>query len=560
MTKFNLRPYQEQAITDIRQQYSTGQRRVLLHLATGGGKTVIFSRILEAVYKNNKRGLLVVKGRELVNNASNRLFREGIDHGVLMANSWNNKPNAKILVCSIDTLTRREIYPKADFIVIDECQDAGSKSYKKFLKQYQNAYILGVSATPHVKNGLQHVADVVVRPVTIKQLIDMGFLCPPKYFIPSKIDVSGVKIDSRTGDYVTGQLEKEMDKSAIYGDLVSNWKKKGENRKTIIFAVSIKHSKKITAHFNNSGIPCAHVDANTSAQDREKIIKDLEQGKILAISNVNVFGVGVDIPCLSCCIMARPTKSYNIFIQYLGRCTRIFPNKKDFLVFDHVGACFEHGFIEDEQECILEGWKGESKQIKQSILNCESCFIIFDPKINYQTYLKNLDGNEIELKKFINNKKEKLGDRCFRSKSLFLCPACEHDNTDYVERKRDAEEKEDKLKEISEEDRILIQQKNRLKELRKIRKAKGYKQGWVYHAFKVEFGEEVAAQFIKKRTVPAWVTKQLEGKKMEEEKTKTKTKKKKCGDCNGKLPPAEYAGDGNDWTSGQCICHDVREK
>src|ERR1700730_16585851 len=57
---------------------------------------------------------------------------------------------------------------------------------------------------------------------------------------------------------------------------------------------------------------------------------------------------GWDMPEVSCCILARPTKKMGLFRQMIGRILRPAPGKVDAIVLDHSGAVFRHGFVEDE--------------------------------------------------------------------------------------------------------------------------------------------------------------------------------------------------------------------
>ena len=113
--------YQQKAVDEIRSLYARGTKKVLLHLATGGGKTHVFSHILKTSAERGKKAIMVVRGRQLVDQASQRLFKEGVRHGVRMANHWNKDFSAPIQICSIDTLSARDnFWPEADLVVIDD--------------------------------------------------------------------------------------------------------------------------------------------------------------------------------------------------------------------------------------------------------------------------------------------------------------------------------------------------------------------------------------------------------------------------------------------------------
>lgn len=354
-----------------------GDGRFLLGDFTVTHNTHCFSfMMIEAVAKN-RRCIMLVRGRKLVDQASKRLVRERVPHGVMMRGHWNFRPTMPIQLCSIDTLIARGWRPPADLIVIDEVHQAVSDGYREFLKDYPDAFVVGVTATPYSHKSLEHVADTIVHPITMSELISIGFLVNARYFAPDEPNVTGVRVSKSTGDYVQEDLAALMDKSAITGDIIHHWKKLAENRPTLCFAVSVEHSKHIAAQFSSAGIPAAHCDADTPEPEREKIIAQLENGEIKVVSNVGIFCTGVDIPCVSCIVMARPTKSYNLYIQQAGRGTRIHPGKENFILLDHAGNVLRHGYIVDEPEPDLKGRKQPEGQ-NPRIRRCEACFALVE--------------------------------------------------------------------------------------------------------------------------------------------------------------------------------------
>lgn len=359
----------------------SGNKRALLHLATGAGKTVCFTHIMRSTVLNGKRCGMLVRGRKLIQQASYRLFRENTTHGVRMAGHPNYSRTAPIQLCSVDTLiSRKELRPHFDLIIIDEVHQANSDGYKEVLADYPNAYIIGVTATPYSTKGFRHVADFVVHPISIRELIAQGFLVDGRYFAPSNPDLDGVKVSRSTGDYMQDQLAAAMDKAKLTGDIVSHWLKLGEGRQTLVFAVSIEHSLHLRDQFLAAGVPAVHCDADSTDSERNDAIKRLVDGSIKVICNVGIFCTGVDIPSLSCIVMARPTQSYNLYIQQAGRGTRIHPSKRDFILLDHAGNIHRHGFITDEPEATLDADE-EQPTNRRRIKTCEECFAIFlEPK------------------------------------------------------------------------------------------------------------------------------------------------------------------------------------
>lgn len=461
-----LRPYQQNALDAIRQHFGRGRKRVLLHLATGGGKTVVFCKLLKLVQEKGNRAVMVVHGRQLVAQASERLHREGVEHGVIMGNHWNKNAKAQIQICSIDTLYRRKDLPDFNLLVIDECHMATSDGYRWLLEQSKEKFVLGVTATPYHQKGLGHVGEVVVKPVSMNQLIADGFLVGPKYYAPSTIDTSNVKIIQ--GEFHQRQLAEAAMRSKLTGDLVDHWLRLAKGRPTLAFAVSVEHSKLIAATFNNAGIRAEHIDAETCGEERTRAFKALERGDISVLSNCGVLTTGFDCPPVSCLVVARPTMSYALHVQILGRGTRPYPGKSDFIVLDHAGNLMKHGCILEEREATLDPMpKGKAKP--PGLVSCPDCYAVY-------------------------------------AATAKACPACEAVNLNYVDRR--AVPSTDRNKDLLPADlerMRMIARKNQLKDKAK---RKGYKRGWAYHQFKREFGEELAAEFFPQRNLPGWLRRQ----------------------------------------------------
>jgi len=374
----NLRPYQAKAIEQIREHFRLGQRRVMLHLATGGGKTHCFSFMMIEAANRGVPCLMLVRGRKLIDQASTRLHREGVHHGVIMAGrDWAARPSALIQLSSIDTLIARKLRPFADrervLIVIDEAHQATSDGYVKVLADYPNAHVVAVTATPYSRKPLRHLAGALVHPVTVQKLVDMGNLVAPKYYAPSNPDVSRVKVSQ--GDYVASQLAEVLDTATLRGDLVFYQQKLARGKPTLVFAINVEHSKHIAEQYRAAGVRAEHCDADTPDAERERIVREFAAGEIEVLTNVGIFCTGVDIPPLYCIQMARATKSYALYIQQLGRGTRPYPGKDHFLVLDHAGNIARHGFITDEPTPNLDG------VVPTPVLRgkqCEVCFAVVE--------------------------------------------------------------------------------------------------------------------------------------------------------------------------------------
>jgi len=269
-----LRQYQEQAITDLSSSLAGGNRQVILQAATGSGKTVMASALVQRAVNKGSSILFLAHRRELISQCSNKLSLFGIDHGIIMAGqvgeSWHS-----VQIASVDTLRARAItrkkmeLPKADVVIIDECHRSLSKTYRKIIDEYSSSFILGLTATPCRGDGLGlgHIYSDMVCAPTIKTLTDQGHLVPAKYFAPSVPDLAGIKLTA--GDYNKKQLATRMDTPKLVGDVVTNWLSIANGKTTVVFASSVQHSINLMESFQALGITAGHIDGATPTEERD---------------------------------------------------------------------------------------------------------------------------------------------------------------------------------------------------------------------------------------------------------------------------------------------------
>lgn len=216
----------------------------------------------------------------------------------------------------------------------------------------------------------------------ITELIEQGHLVGCQYYAPSQPDLEGLKI--KMGDYRESELAKRMDKTKLVGDIVENWSRIAPDRQTVVFATGVQHSIHIRDRFRDAGILAEHIDGTTPKEERGKILADLASGEIQVVVNCMVLTEGWDSPSISCCVLARPTKSLGLYLQMAGRILRPDPDtdKINAIIIDHSGAIFEHGFVEDHREWSLDPEekiqdRQKSKYRKKNPITCEECSTVY---------------------------------------------------------------------------------------------------------------------------------------------------------------------------------------
>lgn len=354
---FTFREYQNAAVEDSRRCFASGDKRILLVAPTGAGKTVIAAMFSKLAVEKGNRVLFLAHRRELVKQCEDKLISFGVEPGIIMAGEFLQM-DYEVQVASIDTLRARAMstdrmpLPHADVVIIDEAHRSLAPTYLQLMDEYPHAAIIGLTATPVRGDGkgLGAVYDSMVQCPSVGELTEMGFLVPARYFAPTIPDLTGVKIVR--GDYDSRQLEAAMDKREPVGDVIENWARICPDRPTIVFASGVKHSIHLCEEFQKAGIRAAHVDGSMTTVERDGIIRGLLNGTYQVVTNCMVLTEGFDMPDLSCCVLARPTKNIGLYLQMAGRVLRPAPGKTDTIIIDHSGNVYEHGFVADDH-----GWQ-----------------------------------------------------------------------------------------------------------------------------------------------------------------------------------------------------------
>ena len=340
-----LRPYQKSAIDAVKKEWEEGHKKTLLVLPTGTGKTVVFSKIVEECTKDGSKALILAHRGELLDQAADKLAQVcGLGSALEKAESTSLGSFYPITVGSIQTLAqekRLNKFPKNYFktIVVDEVHHCLSDSYQRVLKYFDDANILGVTATPDRgdQKSLGKFFDSKAYEYTMHQAVRDGYLCPVKaQMIPLELDINNVGISN--GDYAVGEIGSALE--PYLNQIALEMIKYCKGRKTVVFLPLIKTSQKFCELLNVHGLKAAEVNGNSS--DREKILNDFENGEYDVLCNSMLLTEGWDCPSVDCVIVLRPTKVRSLYQQMVGRGMRLAPNKKELLLLDFLWMTERH--------------------------------------------------------------------------------------------------------------------------------------------------------------------------------------------------------------------------
>jgi DNA repair protein RadD len=367
---YELRDYQIQAKQEIYAAWESGAQNIMVQMSTGAGKTVLFCSILS---EEPGESIAIAHRMELVNQISLTLAQHGIRHGVIGAKTLipdivnrhmlelgtsYYDANAKCKVASVDTLVRLPAHTpwlkRIKLVVMDEGHHVLRKNkWGKAASMFPNARGLYPTATPKRAdgNGLGRSADGIMDRMILgppmRQLIHTGYLTDYKIVAPkSDINLAQVPI-ADSGDYSLPKLRDAVHKSRITGDIVENYLKFAAGKIGLTFAVDIESATEIAAQYRSQGVAAEVISSKTPPLLRSKLMRQLRSGDIKQLVNVDILGEGTDVPVIEVVSFGRPSQSFVVLCQQLGRVLRPSSRKTFAMVIDHVGNCMRLGVPDD---------------------------------------------------------------------------------------------------------------------------------------------------------------------------------------------------------------------
>jgi superfamily II DNA or RNA helicase len=336
MSHYSLRDYQIECIEKIKETFKNNDKQ-LIQMPTGSGKTFIFINYLK---QNSKSSLIICPSHELreqiiywskffgLSPISDKIDpkKHGINHYVITAASLNYDVNS-------DFLLKKGF----DHIIIDEAHRAQAATYKKFLSKIEFDYkLLGCTATPERldNKSLLEIFDKISYEKNIVDMINDGHLCDLKAF---RIKTN-CKILSKHSDFIPVEL-KYLDNETRNEMIVKTYEDNCKDLKTIIFCLSIEHSKKISKILCDKGYKAASIYGNMSYPERSKILRKYKDGEIQVLCNCQLLTEGFDEPSIQSIIIARPTKSKSLYCQMIGRGVRNFEGKDFCYLYELTDNC-----------------------------------------------------------------------------------------------------------------------------------------------------------------------------------------------------------------------------
>ncbi len=313
---------------------------ILFQLPTGGGKTVIFSEITRRYIKDiNKKVMILTHRIELCKQTSRMLDEFEVTNMIIDSNvkALPNENPYNCFVAMVETLNNRlndEVIDVANvgLVIIDE---AHYNSFTKLFKFFENATILGVTATPlssnmklPMKNNYKHL----IIGESIPNLIKNGFLAAPKVFTYD-VGLTSLKI-GMNGDYTVKSSEALYTNFNMREKLLYSYNQRSKGKKTLIFNNGIKTSIYVYNTFREAGYDIRHLDNTHSKKERQDILQWFKEKPDAILSSVSILTTGFDEPSVETVVLNRATRSLTLYFQMIGRGSRILNNKREFNIID----------------------------------------------------------------------------------------------------------------------------------------------------------------------------------------------------------------------------------
>lgn len=346
------RDFQITAHEALRKGFREGHKNQLIMAPTGAGKTYLGLRICNEAMQRGRRAVFLCDRTTLINQTSSVADRYGlVDHGIIQADHWRRRPDKLLQIASVQTIAKRAYWPQVDVLVVDEAHTT-FKAWTEFSKATEAA-VIGLSATPFTP-GLGKIFTNLINATTMWDLTQNGVLVPMRIFSCHRPDMTGAEM--KGGEWTDKAAEERG--MEIIGDVVSDWLRYGDNRKTIVFGATIKHCEELCRQFVSSGVMAAVFTSETTHKEREMLLQEYRKpnSHLKILISVEALAKGFDVPDVGCVCDARPLrKSLSTAIQMWGRGLRSSPEtgKKDCHLLDFSGNIVR--FFEDFNEIYFNG-------------------------------------------------------------------------------------------------------------------------------------------------------------------------------------------------------------
>ena len=406
----DLRPYQRAAIDGLYEYWASKKGdNPLIVAPTGSGKSLIIAHLVkDAMSFPGTRVLMLTHVKELLEQNATELLNlyPGADVGFYSASLKKKALHHAITFAGIQSIHKRafDMVPPPDLVIVDECHlipRSDSTRYNKFLSDLKRCNpavkIVGLTATPYrLDSGWLHkgegaIFDGIAYDIPVADLMEQGFLAPVVSKAGArKIDLS--EVGHRGGEFIESDLARAASDPELVRETVAEIVAYGADRRAwLIFSCGVDHANMLREEFGRHNVEAHVVTGADNMTDRADKIERFRRGEYKCLINVNVLTTGFNVPHVDLVALVRATESAGLYVQIVGRGTRIAPGKTDCLVLDYGDNVMRHGFIDKVNPKIKSKTDDGAAPCKEcpscqtiqhaAMRNCINCGYEFPPPV-----------------------------------------------------------------------------------------------------------------------------------------------------------------------------------
>ena len=404
MAVFQLRDYQQEAVSKVLKHFRKSNESAVIVLPTGSGKSLVIAELARLA----KRKILVLTHvKELVEQNHQKYESYGVTAGIYSAGLKLKETQHQVTFASIQSAARNldDFSEPYSLIIIDEChrvnlasadlpselsneqskelfkgkvkskgrgapetqspektnKQSNSNQYQQIIEKLMQVNpevkLLGLTATPYrlgigwiyKKHYRGFMRSEENRPFEhcIYEL-PLGYLIKRKYLTePNLVDATIEHYDfsslraSTSGEYSPTDMNHLLNKNPrVTQGIIEQVIELGHKRQGIMIFAATVEHAKEVFSYLPAQLS-ALITGATDNIERDKLIKAFKRKEIKYLVNVSVLTTGFDAPHVDMIAILRPTQSVSLYQQIIGRGLRLSDNKKDCLVIDYTGNYFD---------------------------------------------------------------------------------------------------------------------------------------------------------------------------------------------------------------------------
>jgi DNA repair protein RadD len=331
---------------------------------TAFGKSIV---IAEIAHRLGEKLLVIQPSKELLEQNYNKFINLGGQASIYSA-AMGEKEIGEVTYATIGSIVNiaHKFHTLGiNKVIIDECDRFPREPdgmLRRFLTAAKITHVLGLTATPlklqtnideHFrpfsklvmltsKSKKGNYFKEIIHVAQIKEMVDLGFWSPLQYE-SYDFDTGALVYNSTNAEFTDDSIKRAYKQQDIGGKIIKRISELPDRKSILIAVPSIEEAKELSTRLPS----CEAIFSGMPDSERNKIISDFKSGKLRIIVQVTILSVGFDHPELDCIITGRPTASLSWWYQFVGRVTRIHPDKLNGLVIDFVGSVPKFGKVED---------------------------------------------------------------------------------------------------------------------------------------------------------------------------------------------------------------------